>query len=185
MKIAVRAPPTWRYPVGEGANRSLRGAIARAILWTARPGVKKQGRIQFGVRMRPHTRRGTPGFTLVEVLVALLVLTLVILTSLGVFTDRMRRVKEAGEMALAWQALANEAEARRRQPFDALAPAEGLPFLTDATGEGTLEGAEGVVTVTEEEPNLRALLLRVEWRGGSRAAETVVYRASTGAGALW
>ncbi|HSN69222.1 MAG TPA: prepilin-type N-terminal cleavage/methylation domain-containing protein [Thermoanaerobaculia bacterium] len=135
--------------------------------------------------MTNPARSQRAGFTLIEVLVALLVLTIVILTSLAVFADRSRRMTEAGEMALAWQVLANEAEAQRRQPFGALAPAEGVPFLTDPTGGGALGDAQGEITVTEEGPYLRALALRVAWSGGKRSAETIVYRASTGGGTLW
>ena len=88
-------------------------------------------------------------------------------------------------MALAWQMLANEAEAQRRQPVGALAPAEGVAFLTDPTGGGALADAEAEIVITEEGPYLRALVLRIAWRKGQRTAETVVYRASTGGGTLW
>lgn len=129
--------------------------------------------------------RKSAGFTLVEVLAALLILTLVILTSLTVFGDRARRLRDAGEMTLAWQALANETEARRRQPFEALVPGETVPFVTDPAAGGALEGASGEVTIAEAMPQVRALILRIEWRGGTKSAETTVYRASTGGGALW
>ena len=135
--------------------------------------------------MTNPTRSARAGFTLIEVLVALLVLTIVILTSLAVFADRSRRMTEAGEMALAWQVLANEAEAQRRQPFGSLAPADGVAFLTDPTGGGALADAEAGITITQEGPYLRALVLRIAWREGRRTAETVVYRASTGGGTLW
>ncbi|HEU5162667.1 MAG TPA: prepilin-type N-terminal cleavage/methylation domain-containing protein [Thermoanaerobaculia bacterium] len=135
--------------------------------------------------MTTSTRSASSGFTLIEVLVGLLVLTIVILTSLAVFADRSRRMSEAGEMALAWQVLANEAEAQRRQPFGALATADGVSFLTDPTGGGALKDAAGKITVTEEGPYLRALAMRIEWGGGTRSAETIVYRASTGGGTLW
>lgn len=120
-----------------------------------------------------------------EVLAALLILTLVILTSLAAFGERARRLRDAGEMALAWQALANEAEAQRRQPFASLAVGETAPFLTDPAEGGALEGATGKVSIGEEGPDLRALVLRIEWRGGTKSAETTVYRASTGGGPLW
>ncbi len=132
-----------------------------------------------------HPPRRTAGFTLVEVLAALLILTLVILTSLTVFGDRARRLRDAGEMSLAWQGLANEAEARRRQPFDALAPGEVSPFLTDPAAGGALEGAAGEVSIEEDAPGVRALLLRIEWRDGTKRAETTVVRTATGGGGLW
>lgn len=118
-------------------------------------------------------------------LAALLILTLVILTSLAAFGERARRLRDAGEMALAWQALANEAEAQRRQPFGALVPGETTSFLTDPAAGGSLEGASGEVSIEEEEPDLRALVLRIEWRNGTKSAETTVYRAATGGGPLW
>ncbi len=135
--------------------------------------------------MLAHARRAVAGFTLIEVLAALLILTLVILTSLTVFTDRAKRLRDAGEMALAWQALANEAEARRRQPVQELASGPAIPFLTDPSSSGALEDAVGTVTVEEAEPNLRALSLRIEWRGGKASAETTVFRSFTGGGPLW
>ncbi|MEA2489261.1 MAG: hypothetical protein QOH21_1053, partial [Acidobacteriota bacterium] len=50
------------------------------------------------------------GFSLTEVLVALLILTLVITSSLVVFVERNRRMQQASELVLAYQALSNEAE---------------------------------------------------------------------------
>lgn len=135
--------------------------------------------------MLPSTTPRSAGFTLVEVLVALLILTIVILTSLAVFGDRARKLRDAGELSLAWQALANEAEARRRQPFAELATGEAVPFLTDPAADGALDGAEGEVTIEAEGPNLRALVLRVAWAGGEKSVETTVYRADTGGGPLW
>lgn len=135
--------------------------------------------------MTKRARHGVAGFTLIEVLAALLILTLVILTSLAVFTDRARRLREAGEMSLAWQALANEAEARRRQSFQELASDQTLPFLTDPASSGSLEGAVGKVTVEGAGQNVRALSLRIEWRGGEASAETTVFRSFTGGGPLW
>jgi prepilin-type N-terminal cleavage/methylation domain-containing protein len=133
--------------------------------------------------MDARAKTTVAGFTLVEVLVAMLILTLVILTGLTVFTGRVRRLRDAGEMALAWQALANEAEARRRAPIPD--PGEEIAFLTDPAAGGALEGATGEITVENAGPNLRALQLRVAWHDGTRSAEVIVYRASTGGGELW
>ena len=47
------------------------------------------------------------GFSLVEVLVGLLVLTIVITTTIVIFTERNKRLKQANETILAYQALAN------------------------------------------------------------------------------
>lgn len=135
--------------------------------------------------MPPPFPRRAAGFTLVEVLAALLILTLVILTSLTVFGDRARRLRDAAEMTLAWQALANETEARRRQPFESLVPGQTVPFMTDPAAGGALEGASGDVTIAAETPEIRTLVIRIEWRTGTKAAETTVYRAATGGGSLW
>ena len=54
------------------------------------------------------------GFTLIEVLIALLILAVVITTTLLVFVERTRRLQDATETILAYQALSNEGEVRRR-----------------------------------------------------------------------
>ena len=48
------------------------------------------------------------GFSLVEVLVGLLILTIVITTTIVMFTERHRRLRQANETILAYQALSNE-----------------------------------------------------------------------------
>src|SRR5438105_14773386 len=57
------------------------------------------------------------GFSLIEVLVGLLILTIVITTTIAMFVERQRRLRQANEMILAYQALSNEAEIWRRISF--------------------------------------------------------------------
>ncbi|HET7712206.1 MAG TPA: type II secretion system protein, partial [Thermoanaerobaculia bacterium] len=70
------------------------------------------------------------GFTLAEVLVALLVLTIVITTTLAVFVERQRRMRIANHIIVAHQVLTNEMEIRRRINFDQLESA-ATTFLAD------------------------------------------------------
>lgn len=132
-------------------------------------------------RMSSRTR----GFTLVEVLVALLILTIVITTSLGIMFDRHRRLAEAAAVTLAWQAIANEAEARRHQSFAALHPGLETTFMTDLSLLAPLGGVTTRVGVTAEPGGIRRLDLRVAWDGGKRVAEAVVFRSHTGGTSLW
>src|SRR5207247_9854005 len=60
------------------------------------------------------------GFTLIEVLVALLILTIVITTTIAMFVERHKRLRQANETILAYQALSNEAEIWRRIGFGQL-----------------------------------------------------------------
>ena len=129
-------------------------------------------------------RKEAGGFTLVEVLVALVILGIVITTSLAVFFDRERRIREAGRMALAWQALANEAEIRRRQPFGSLTDGAVEPFVSSSAILESLE-ATATVAIEEESPAVRRLTLRVGWGEVGRSATIDVYRSDTGGGALW
>lgn len=125
------------------------------------------------------------GFTLVEMLVAILILTIVITTSLGILFDRRKRLQDATEMALAWQTIANEAEARRHQSIAALHPGLETSFLTDLSLLASLENPQARVSVVAEAAGVRRLDLRVEWKGGSRIARASVYRTHTGGSALW
>ena len=57
------------------------------------------------------------GFSLIEVLAALLVLAIVITTTMAMFVERQKRMQAANETILAYQAIANEIEYRRRVPY--------------------------------------------------------------------
>lgn len=142
-----------------------------------------QGRRRSGDK-RPYNRavRGSRGFTLIESLVALLILSLVITTSLATFYDRHRRLRTAEETILAWQAIANEAEVLRRVELATLRDATA--FTTSAALLEQLDEVKSTITVEEAKPGTKLVRVRVEWRG-NRKAEVTVVRTSTGGGPLW
>jgi prepilin-type N-terminal cleavage/methylation domain-containing protein len=123
------------------------------------------------------------GFTLVEVLVALLILTLVITTSLAAFVERTRRLREANEIVLAYQALANEAEYRRRTDFAAVTPS--LTFLSDTKLLTPLEPFATEVDVATPKPGVKNVTLIVRWQHGERQAKLGIVRVDTGGSPLW
>lgn len=131
--------------------------------------------------------RDERGFSLVEVLVALLVLTVVITVSLGAFLERNRRLQQATEMVLAYQALANEAEYRRRIPFDELDNPQKWPttFLSDPDVLEALESAETIVAVELIKPGVKNVTMTVRWRNGERSARLGIVRVDTGGSPLW
>ena len=160
--MAVRAPPTWRKPVGEGANRSF---IGRGVYTIAR-------------------MRDQRGFSLIEILVAILILTLVITFSLAAFVERTSRLQQASEIVLAYQALANEAEYRRRISFSALDGASP-EFLSDTAILEPLTPFSTIVTVTEGKPGVKNVLMTIRWRNGERQAKLELVRGDTGGTNLW
>ncbi|HLJ73403.1 MAG TPA: type II secretion system protein, partial [Thermoanaerobaculia bacterium] len=64
--------------------------------------------------------RKSRGFSLIEVLVALLILGIVITTTISMFAERQKRMRMANETILAYQALSNESEIWRRIDFASL-----------------------------------------------------------------
>ncbi|HUO85047.1 MAG TPA: prepilin-type N-terminal cleavage/methylation domain-containing protein [Thermoanaerobaculia bacterium] len=136
------------------------------------------------------TRRTPPvhrcaGFSLVEVLAGLLILCLIITTSIGIFFERERRLQQARELVLVWQAIANEAEIRRHVSYHSLVPGEQTGFVSDTALLITLEGATPSVSVEEIEPGVRVLHLAITWSGGQRSADASIIRTDTGGGNLW
>lgn len=123
------------------------------------------------------------GFTLVEVLVALLILTLVITTSLAAFVERTRRLRQANEIVLAYQALANEAEYRRRIDFAAVAPS--TTFLSDTTVLAPLEPFATEVQVAAPKPGVKNVTMIIRWQHGDRQAKLGIVRVDTGGSTLW
>lgn len=160
--MAVRAPPTWRKPVGEGANRSF---IGRGVYTIAR-------------------MRDQRGFSLVELLVAFLILTLVLTMSMAAFLERNKRLQQAGEIILAYQALANEAEYRRRMDYAGL-ESEADSFVSSTEVLAPLAPYATIVSVKQSKPGVKNVLMTIRWRNGERQARLELVRVDTGGSNLW
>lgn len=130
-------------------------------------------------------RRKSRGFSLVETLVALLILGIVITTGLAALYGREARIQEGAQMVLVWQALGNEAVARRHQSWAALSPGTETPFLSDLSVLAPLEGPTAVAAVESVSPAVRKVTLTVSWDAGKRTARAILYRTDTGGGSLW
>lgn len=128
--------------------------------------------------------RSQHGFSLAEVLVALLVLAIVITTTLAMFVERQKRLRQATETILAYQALANEAEMRRRVDFDKLdaAPAS---FMSDTALLAPLKPFATIVSVKDAQQDVKHLTLTIRWNNGQRLATLGLVRVNTGGGNLW
>lgn len=128
------------------------------------------------------TRSG--GFTLVEVLFGLLILGLVMTTSLAVFYERERRIQYAEDSFLVWQAISNEAELIRFQPWPSIGKSGKTSFQSDLAILDPLENVTTTISVTESGPSVKKIVLQVDW-GEGRTARTTVIRSDTGGSNLW
>ncbi|HUP61102.1 MAG TPA: type II secretion system protein [Thermoanaerobaculia bacterium] len=128
--------------------------------------------------------RRARGFSLVEVLVAMMILTLVITVSLAAFVERSRRLRQASEIILAYQALANEVEYRRRIDFDELETASPQ-FISDTALLAPLQPFGTTVAVAQTQTGIKNVLLTVRWNNGQREARLQLVRVDTGGDNLW
>ena len=128
--------------------------------------------------------RDQRGFSLVEVLVAMLILTVVITTSLAAFVERNNRLRQASETILAYQALANEAEYRRRIDFAQLETASPR-FVSDTTLLTPLGDSTTVVSVVRTRDGIKNVTMTVRWKNGQREAKLALVRVDTGGTNLW
>jgi prepilin-type N-terminal cleavage/methylation domain-containing protein len=124
------------------------------------------------------------GFTLVEVLAAVLILGIVITTTLAIFTERARRLQMANETILAYQALSNEAEIRRRIDFNQL-DSSSSTFISDRKILGALAPVATRVFVETPSDDVKTVRMQVIWQHGKRVAELRLARANTGGSNLW
>jgi prepilin-type N-terminal cleavage/methylation domain-containing protein len=132
-------------------------------------------------REKPMQRQR--GFSLVELLFALLVLTIVITTTLAVFVERTRRLRQASNLILVYQVLSNEAEVQRRLPYDALASS---PVFESSTALlAPLNTYNTVIDVQPRGVGIKVVTMTITWDQGSREAKLAIQRVDTGAGNLW
>jgi len=133
------------------------------------------------------------GFTLIEVLFALAILTLVILMSLAVFLERDKRLRQASDLIRAYQSLANEAEMQRHVPYDALKVSDpGVTreetkamFLSKTDVLAPLAPYTTDVEVVQKSPGLKRVSLTIRWKKGKSEAKLDLLRTDTGGANLW
>ena len=125
--------------------------------------------------------RDERGFSLVEIMAALLILTFVITSSLWAFLERNKRLQQASEIILAYQALANEAEYRRRDAFSSL-ETEPIAFKSDTALLAPLAPFAASVKVDAVKTGVKNVTMTVRWKNGEREARLAVIRVDTGGG---
>lgn len=125
------------------------------------------------------------GFTLVETLVGMLILTFIVTTSLTIILERERRLILAAETIAAYQVLANEVEVRRHVPFELLETGQTDRFVSDLELVRDFPGLVRLVTIRETSPGTKRITMTMRWRGGQRTAEISMIRTFTGGDNLW
>ena len=123
--------------------------------------------------------RRSRGFSLAEVLVALAILAIVITTTIAMFAEKTKRMREASETILAYQALSNEAE---YQNLDAL-KMNLTTFKSDLDILAPLAPYTTAVKVETTRTDIRNITLTIRW--ARREAHLGVARADTGGSGLW
>ncbi len=128
--------------------------------------------------------RRSRGFSMAEVLVALAILAIVITTTIAMFAERTRRLRQASETILAWQALSNEAELWRRVPFTEIDAGAGQPFRSDLSLLKPMEPFTTAIKVDAPRADVRNVTLTVRWAVGHEQHLSLA-RADTGGSNLW
>ncbi|MBW3670952.1 MAG: prepilin-type N-terminal cleavage/methylation domain-containing protein [Acidobacteria bacterium] len=130
------------------------------------------------------SRRRVRGFTLIEVLFSLVILGLVMTTSLAAFYERENTIRFAEETVLVWQAISNEAEVLRFQPWHSLGQSPNGTFKSDLEILSDLKNVTTSVEVAQTSSAVKEVTLRVKW-GVGRSATATVLRTDTGGTNLW
>jgi prepilin-type N-terminal cleavage/methylation domain-containing protein len=124
------------------------------------------------------------GFTLVEVMIALLVLTIVITTTIAMFVERHKRLRQANDTILAYQALSNEAEIWRRIAFAQL-DAQPMTFQSDTAIIAPLNPYTATVHIDSPRSDVKSVTFTIKWANPERTAKLSIVRADTGGNGLW
>lgn len=127
------------------------------------------------------TMRHERGFSLIEVLAALLIVTFVITSSLYAFLERNKRLQQASELILAYQALANEAEFLRREKYGTLgAYGDTFQSLKVSTLLVPLEPYSTKVEVVLMKTGIKNVTMTIRWHNDEREARLALIRVDTG-----
>ena len=124
------------------------------------------------------------GFSLVEVLVALAILAIVITTTIAMFAERTKRLREASQTIAAYQVLSNEAEYWRRMDFASIDDPAKQIFQSDPSVLAPLAPYTTAVKVDTPQADVRNVTLTIRW-ATNREARLAIARANTGGSGLW
>src|SRR2546430_10692929 len=124
------------------------------------------------------------GFSLIEVLVGLLILTIVITTTIAMFVERQRRLRQANEMILAYQALSNEAEIWRRISFAQL-DSQPQAFQSDMAIIAPLAPFSTSVHLDSPRTDVKNVTFTIRWANAQRQAKLSIVRADTAGPTHW
>jgi prepilin-type N-terminal cleavage/methylation domain-containing protein len=132
------------------------------------------------------------GYSLPEMLVALVILAVVITTTIAMFARRQQYLRESSETILVWQAIWNEAEIWRRISFTNL-DLQPKQFQSDTSILAPLNPFATKVDVapSADDPNVKNVTLTVLWdfddvnKTYRRNAHLSVLRSDTGGSNLW
>lgn len=122
------------------------------------------------------------GYTLVELMAALAILGFVLTVTMVAFMDRNRRMKDARETILAYQALANEAEYMRRKNYTNVQTT--TDFDSDTTLLTPLQPCTTTIDVAET-AGVKNVTMTIRWRKEGRVAQLLLIRTDTGGKNLW
>ena len=134
------------------------------------------------VRRRKSLLRGSRGFSLVEVLIAMAILAVILMTLIGVFIYGYNAISRTKQLATATEICQSEVERIRRLSFDSLSGLSAaftdprLATLISGTGTRTLEADIGA--------DIRKLTVSVSWkhRGVDMRKDVVTYVTRLGVG---
>ncbi len=129
--------------------------------------------------------RNERGISLIEILVALLILAIVITTTIAMFAERQKRMRQANETMLAYQVLSNEVEYWRRVPLDFVDNPDNQIFQTETTLLAPMAPFVTTVKVDKTNDDVRQVTFTIRWEAGKREAKLSIARVNTGANPLW
>lgn len=132
------------------------------------------------------------GYSLPEVLVALVILAIIITTTIAMFARRQQYLRDSSETILVWQAIWNEAEIWRRISFASLDD-QPKRFQSDTAILTPLNPFATKIDVapSADDPNVMNVTLTVLWqydernKAYRRNAHLSVLRSDTGGSNLW
>jgi hypothetical protein len=167
VEAGISPPPK---PTGfGGATRGVEARMSPPQKPTGFGGATRGGSFEGGMR------DSRAGIALLELVTALLIVTIGLFGVIQMYQVGIGRIQEAQRMALAVRLIDNEIETLRSMPFGALQDGEDMPWVTGADIIGLHDAAGGVdVAAFAGDDRLKQVSVRLAWREGARTVRREV-----------